>query len=286
MQLDAAALGKIRKTQDDPPKVSVLDVISAVTGIANPRNVLKSLQDAHPEVVCVLDNFQFSGQGQRPTFVANAREIVEIVMLLPGKAAAQFRMASASVLVRFLGGDLSLVEELAAIHLSQKDLPEDHPGAFFRDSADSSRVKRAREELRFTETQGRIKRARVSSVRDIMITTWEAMEAIGLRPDDRDRARAGDMIRTAAFDTAIADEVDPEICGRSVLSAAGHRGPGLDMKVGKLAKKLYMATYPDYTFPKKNIYANGQQVQANIWKESQKPYVESAIRQITTAEAS
>ena len=63
-----------------------------------------------------------------------------------------------------------------------------------------------------------------------MVTTWAALAAIGLSPDDRDRARAGDMIRTAAFDAAITDDTDPEICIRGVLSAAGHRGgtwPGL-----------------------------------------------------------
>ena len=281
LQLDAAALGQIRKTSEIPARASILDVIGVVTGLANPRNVLKALRDTHPETVQDLDSYSFPGSRGPATIVGDARKVVEIALLLPGKAAAEFRKASASVLVRFLGGDLSLVEELAEIHLSQRDLPDDHPGAFFRDAAESDRVKRAREELQFVETQGRIKRARVESVRDTMVTTWAALEAIGLRPDDRDRARAGDMIRTAAFDLAIADEVDPEICIRSMVSATGIRGPGLDMKVGKLAKKLYMDAYPDYVFPKKSIFANGQQVQANVWKASQKQFVQTAIAQLT-----
>jgi len=44
-----------------------------------------------------------------------------------------------------------------------------------------------------------------------------------------------------------------------------------------------MAAYPDYVFPKKNIYANGQLVEANIWKNSQRKFVETAIAQLTTA---
>ncbi len=34
LQLDAEALGQIRKTTEDPPRVSIFDVIRAVTGQA------------------------------------------------------------------------------------------------------------------------------------------------------------------------------------------------------------------------------------------------------------
>ena len=307
LKLDAAALGQIRKTSEETPRLSVLDVIGAVTGVVNPRSVLQVFREAHPEAVA--DSYRFPGRGQQETLVGDAREIAEVVLLLPGTIAADFRKDSAKILVHFLGGDPSLVDELAAIHLSRGDVSDisprasfrgqggsldDPPGAFFRGQGgslddppgasfrESDRVKRAREELQFVETQGRIKRARVEGVRDVVVTTWAALAAIGLSPDDRDRARAGDMIRTAAFDAAIAD-VDPEICIRGVLSAAGHRGPSLDCKVGKLAKKLYMKAHPDFTFPKKNIYANGQLVEANIWKASQQKYVDTAIAELTQA---
>ena len=292
LQLDAAALGRIRKTSEETPRLSVLDVIGAVTGVVNPRSVLQVFREAHPEAVA--DSYRFPGRGQQETLVGDAREIAEVVLLLPGTIAADFRKDSAKILVHFLGGDPSLVDELAAIHLSRGDVSDISPRAFFRGQGgslddppgasfrESDRVKRAREELQFVETQGRIKRARVEGVRDVVVTTWAALAAIGLSPDDRDRARAGDMIRTAAFDAAIAD-VDPEICIRGVLSAAGHRGPGLDCKVGKLAKKLYMKAHPDFVFPKKNIYANGQLVEANIWKASQRKFVDTAIAELTQA---
>ena len=63
--------------------------------------------------------------------MTDARGIVEVILLLPGKVAARFRAETASVMVRFLGGDLSLVDELAEIHLAQKNLPEDHPARLF-----------------------------------------------------------------------------------------------------------------------------------------------------------
>ena len=51
LKLDAAALGQIRKTSEGTPRLSVLDVISAVTGVVNPRSVLQVFREAHPEAV-------------------------------------------------------------------------------------------------------------------------------------------------------------------------------------------------------------------------------------------
>ena len=46
----------------------------------------------HAEVVCSADDFfTFTGQGQRPTPVAHARRVCEIIMLLPSQAAASLR---------------------------------------------------------------------------------------------------------------------------------------------------------------------------------------------------
>ena len=70
---------------------------------------------------------QISGSGQQPTPVADARGIVTITMLLPGRAAASVRTAAVGVLVRFLGGDMSLVEEIARNKLTQEELAEDNP---------------------------------------------------------------------------------------------------------------------------------------------------------------
>ncbi len=43
LQLDAEALGQIRKTSEDPPRVSIFDVIRAVTGQADPHKIYSRL---------------------------------------------------------------------------------------------------------------------------------------------------------------------------------------------------------------------------------------------------
>jgi hypothetical protein len=103
---------KIRYTTEEPKLVSVIDIIRIITGLCNPRNVLAKLQQEMSEVVCRLDNLQFNGAGERPTPVCTVPQMIELINVLPGTRAAKFRAAGAKVLVRFLGGDDSLVEEL------------------------------------------------------------------------------------------------------------------------------------------------------------------------------
>ena len=66
-----------------------------------------------------------------------------------------------------------------------------------------------------------------------------------------------------------------------MINAAGRACEvGLDMKVGKLAKKLLLVDDPTLVFKKKQIYANGQLVAANMWLSSQRPYIERALSQL------
>ena len=130
----AALLGKtivmkIRKTDEEPPRVSVIDVVAAITS----KDANKAAQDIglikerHPEVTQNLGDFKFAGRGQRITPVANARGIVEITMLLPGHQAARVRRQAAELLVRYLGGDLALVDEVCALRCLQVELAVQQP---------------------------------------------------------------------------------------------------------------------------------------------------------------
>ena len=282
-QLTDGAVRGIRKTAEDPPRVSVLDVISAVTGLdsGNSTNYLNRLKEQFPEVTTNCSLFKFPGKGQRDTPITCARGVVAIVMLLPGRAAARVRKEAASTLVRYLGGDLSMVEELARNYLTQQELDEDDPMRIFGQAVESDTIKRKREEvtlaeldLQLAEQEGARKRRRIESIQFCL----ESLESVG-GADDRDRLRATDMVRTVAFGSSSIDPpTDKEVCVREVINDAGRaREAGLDCKVGKLAKKLYMADNPEYTFPKKSIYANGQLIEANMWLQSQRPYIERAL---------
>ena len=132
-QLTDGAVRGIRKTAEDPPRVSVLDVVAAVTGLgsSNSSTVYNRLREQLPEVGTACADFKFPERGRRCTPITCAKGAVTIVMLLPGRAAAHVRKQDASTLVRYLGGDLSMVDEIARNHISQQELDEDESAKIF-----------------------------------------------------------------------------------------------------------------------------------------------------------
>ena len=188
----------------------MLDVIGVVTGLDS------SCSSTVWERNCTL--FKFPGRGQRETQVTCVKGAVTIVMLLPGRAAASVRKSAASTLVRYLGGDLSLVDSIAANHLHQQEMDDEDPRRIFGQQVESDRVKRAREELTIAELEGALKRRRVESIQyclDVLVQTGQS--------DGRDKLRCTDMIRTVAFGSPVSssEPQQKEVCIRAVVNAVG-----------------------------------------------------------------
>jgi len=132
--LDENTVTRIRRTAESPPRVSVIDVICVITG-SSPRDSSKThsrLCEAYPEVSSICRHFQFDGRGQRNTPVTDAVGITQILWLLPGRAAAAARQSAAKVVVRYLGGDVSVIAEIMANRDMQAQIEPDHPAAFLR----------------------------------------------------------------------------------------------------------------------------------------------------------
>ena len=92
---------------------------------SNPRDTWSEMQKTHPDVVGNTDNFsdfKFPGQGQRKTPVIDATGAIMIINLLPGQLAASFRAQWASIIVRYLGGDMTAtVAQQATMQESSTD---------------------------------------------------------------------------------------------------------------------------------------------------------------------
>ena len=111
--------------------LSVIDVAMAITGLARDQasKAVRELLRSQPEVRSKISNLKFPGRGQRDTPGAEIETIIEIVMLLPGAAAATTRCQAAKLLVRYIGADMKLVEELQIMKAAQSHLqcvPEEH----------------------------------------------------------------------------------------------------------------------------------------------------------------
>tara|TARA_B110000027_G_C16067143_1_gene277271 strand:+ start:44 stop:1090 length:1047 start_codon:yes stop_codon:yes gene_type:complete len=104
--------GVIRK-DNETGMFSVIDVATAVTG-KPPRHAaddVRTVVRGLPELSEKISQLRINGKG-RQTPVADLPTLVEIIWELPGKAAKRFRRTSAKYVVRILGGDPSLVDEI------------------------------------------------------------------------------------------------------------------------------------------------------------------------------
>jgi hypothetical protein len=99
----------------DTKKGSVIDVIRLVNPNLTSSNAGNTLTKLSSDLGIRYTQLKINGKG-KPTPVADARTLVEIVWALPGKAARDFRRSSAQTVCRVLGGDLCLVEEIELRH--------------------------------------------------------------------------------------------------------------------------------------------------------------------------
>lgn len=137
---------KIRKTLETPQRVSVHDLITAITDDVNPRQTFSRLKKTHPEAVAACYTFQFPGQGQNLTPVTDAKGTVIIMNLLTGPKAARFRLACANLIVRYLGGDETLITEIERNQRGQETAPDSNPVRMFGEAVRAS--------VTFDETSG------------------------------------------------------------------------------------------------------------------------------------
>lgn len=126
----------IRVTSETPRRVSVFDLIEVITGVENPSRTFHDITARYPEVLQFTSDFMFPGQGQRMTPVTDARGVVRIVNKLHGPRAILFRETTADILVRYLGGDESLIAEIRANNQLQASLPQDHPMRIFGEAVE------------------------------------------------------------------------------------------------------------------------------------------------------
>ena len=70
---------QLRKTNDRPPRVSVIDTICAITDKdgRHAAEALRDLSSKYPEVDGNIVHFKFKGRGQRETPVTGARGIID-----------------------------------------------------------------------------------------------------------------------------------------------------------------------------------------------------------------
>jgi hypothetical protein len=182
-----------------PTKIPALvDVGVILTGnkAHEVAQILRRIFAAHPEVEAKCSHFQFGGQGQRDALVPNdLATLIEIIFLLPGRAAAQVRQSAAQIFVRHLGGDLSLIREVERMNHVQTFLREnapEHPLRAFGEAVEASEspeLKRKREETEMAELDVRLKKI-AAEERCLLWQEKEAEARVAIALEDKKSAEA------------------------------------------------------------------------------------------------
>ena len=286
---------KIRKTEDG--KVSVVDVIAEIKHCSAKyaSEAYKRLlaEERVPECETRLMMSAKIGRQNRSHYatpIATAAEITEIIWQLPG--ASEFRKNCAKVCVRYLGGDMSLVDEISRNKRLQEQLREEdpsHPARLFGEAVEqteSEAVKRKQEELTLKKLDQEIqdiefttKRRRVENYVDC----YSNLERHGIRMDDRNRLAVKDYVDSTLQPNGIhmiQDIPVKELCVRTFLLQYTNDPRSVEAAFGrhlaKLKKGELINEGKEPTIPKKQIYANGQAVSANMYLENDRALFEQA----------
>ena len=198
------------------------------------HTIWERMLETHPELESSASSsqrapcgtFKFPGERQQETPVASIRGIVEMLFLVPGKRAAAFRRQVASVFVRYVGGDPSLLDDVEqAAHVQsflREQCPENPATAFGEAVVDvaSKRPRKEGEELAaFVEEEKALK------LRRLRCEAEEAQAAAEAAKERASLARAqreeGEKAARAASEKASIEKEEAAKAARFAAEKAG-----------------------------------------------------------------
>ena len=76
------SIKRIRITDEEPPRISVIDLAAAITkkDASQAAEQVAYVKKRHPEVTEIFGDFKFSGRGQKNTLVSGFRGIVDVTL--------------------------------------------------------------------------------------------------------------------------------------------------------------------------------------------------------------
>lgn len=299
-------------------KGSVIDVIRMVLGCnsSSANTYLTNLKGNFPELGIQIPQLRINGAG-RLTPVADAKTLVEIVFLLPGRIARDFRRKSASKICRILGGDPTLVAEIEQRRLSLESTPEGRATQAFLLGESRGEIKDDFNGMpigfRYLEEGQRkvvaqevvaleLKRKRIQD----MVEGYASLRDMGVEIDPRTKVEIRDNVslltkrnlgiegaETTSMRTLTQDPQTPtHVLGREdrghetgIVVVAAKMGvrvpPSMSGPIGKLMKTLYKEKYglpTDWNdFIKRQTLYQGRPIYENTYYERDEDIIREAI---------
>ena len=129
LKIPLSGIGRIRITPDKQP--SLIDAISIITRKNKNdsstvwRRIELEIQSRGMQTNCL--HAIFPGHGRDTPVAKDLKTLIQVIFMLPGREASLVRQAAAEVFIRFMGGDLSLIQDVQRMNDVQSFLRENDP---------------------------------------------------------------------------------------------------------------------------------------------------------------
>jgi hypothetical protein len=271
-------------------RVSALDVIKLMIDPRSSASVVWSrVTEQFPDLLQGMVNYRFSGAGQRPTPTINAQSTVMLMNVIPGKCAVKFRLHCADIVVRFLGGDETLISDVHRNADIQENLHVNHPYSIFgadvkrrRDDADSIEESA----LRLRETRARVMHMELNVIR-------EGADLLKMFDPTGNIDAPVALILKDATQNALAlqsndEHGTPKTDARHQMSVSdlyhkttGNRGNNaIWLKIGKALSKEYRRLHQGKPIPQVERRIDGTTRMINVYSTIEDPWIEEFIKNL------
>lgn len=207
------------------------------------------------------------------------RDLVQLIQVLPGRAAAVFRLKAANYLCRLLAGDVTLIPQILATH---ENLPaevrdtvlQDVPIAVHEPSPVEKRCREAHMILDMKERSLNYHVKKIKLIRDIFGEF-----------DDRDRLYYKDVLKKCdepgyAAVTDTEDARGREISIALVCQELGVNPNGRSPQIGRLMARRWREAHPGEEIPKRDTLYNGRPYKENVYFQRDYDMMEACIREV------
>ena len=211
--------GELHRIRKANGLVSIYDVIRAVTGheLITIRKTWQRLTEFYPELqtICTLQKFRTNGRGgNQESPATDAKGIVKVLMALPGAAAAGFRHKAATTIVRYIGGDVSLIQEVMDNNAAQQRLAHEdpeHPALVFSEAVGQT-ASSSLPDARYWDER----RAKTEAI----ISTYKLAKDAGIEIGEAHRKAANDIINEIVL--PLGKSQDDMVDAAEILKRKGH----------------------------------------------------------------
>ena len=140
LKVPLGEIGRIRMTPEKQP--ALIDVIAILTkkNKNDSSLVWRRLEGYSRAVQSNCLDGTFPGNSRRTPIAKDLKTLIQVIFMLPGREASLVRQAAAEVFVRFMGGDLTLIQDVQRMNEVQSLLREhepEHPMRMFGEAVES-----------------------------------------------------------------------------------------------------------------------------------------------------